>query len=693
ERRKDFSHILKNPHYTEFLAGGFVPEEDIGKDLYAKGAYLDEIDKFDADFFGIPPREARFMDPNQRFFLQTAWEAIEDAGYGGDKIVGTNTAILAGKENSNTLLYKYITEQDPMHMTGSWESIMTSRIAYLFDLKGPCMVVDTACSSGLIAIHMACQLLRLKHSDMAIAGGINLTYGAPAKVKGPLDLSSIESTDSTVRTFDKNANGTVWGEGVAIMLLKPLKKALADGDNIHAIIKGSAINNDGASNGITAPNAEAQEEVLVTTWKDAIINPETIGYIEAHGTGTVLGDPIEIKGLTNAFQRYTSKKQFCGIGSLKSNLGHLVATSGVVSLVKIVLSLKHKKIAPTINFSDPNPYINFCDSPFYVCNIPQNWESSQLPRRAGASSFGFSGTNCHMILEEYIEQRQFNEHEPAYKCLTLSAKSEEQIQELLERYDTFLNKQPHEESPADICYTSNIGRGHYSHRLLLLVKNREELKEKIHFLQGRNLTAHVHSNIFYGYHRIVSASKPDRGPGEVTTQDVRAQSDKAQEIIKKVKIAKDSNLETLLQKLASLYITGADINWDILYDGARRKRVSLPIYPFKRTRVWAGPRISQIKSEVQVKQISHPLLDRCVIKSLEQDIYQTYFTTEKHWVLTDHRIMGNCVIPGTTYIEMAIRVSRYYYPDTSLDLKDIIFLTPLQVEDDDEEKEVQTIIK
>lgn len=267
-----------------------------------------------------------------------------------------------------------------MHLTGTWEGILASRINYLFNLRGPSMVVDTACSSGLVAIHTASQALRNQECDMAIAGGISVGTSAQGNTEDGSDdvLSSVASTDNIVRTFDKKSTGTVFGEGVAALLLKPLQKALADGDHIYAVIKGSAANNDGASNGITSPNPIAQEEVITKAWEQAGINPETIGYIEAHGTGTLLGDPIEIKGLSNAFRKKTTKSQFCGIGSAKTNMGHLVGASGVAGILKVILSLKNKKIPASLHFEEPNPHIPFTDSPLYVVDRLTTWEKGNI---------------------------------------------------------------------------------------------------------------------------------------------------------------------------------------------------------------------------------------------------------------------------------------------------------------------------
>ncbi|GLC81122.1 beta-ketoacyl synthase N-terminal-like domain-containing protein [Lacrimispora brassicae] len=348
---------------------------------FCKGGYLNEIDKFDPYFFNLSLQEAKYMNPLQRLFLETSYQAIEDAGYGGKRIYGTNTGVYVGVETTSIINYNQLFSQpDPLMFTGSMNGILASRVAFQFNLSGPSLVVDTACSSSLTAVILACQALNDNQCEMAIAGGLCLTLRPAAK--GNV-LNMVESEDGQVKAFDKDADGTSWGEAVGAILLKSLDQALQDGDVIHAVIKGGAINNDGTSNGITAPNAKAQEEVILNAWKNADIDPATIGYIETHGTGTILGDPIEIKGITNAFKKVTSLKQFCGIGSVKSNIGHTVGAAGMASLLKVVLMLKHKLIPQTLNFNQPNQFIDFIASPVYVNDKLLPWPKGMEARRGG----------------------------------------------------------------------------------------------------------------------------------------------------------------------------------------------------------------------------------------------------------------------------------------------------------------------
>lgn len=683
DRRKDIDPILANPAFGMLM---YDMEYDNGTAEnqaveFAKTGYLEDVDKFDAGFFHMTPREAKFVDPLHRLFLETAVEAIEDGGYGGKKIYGTKTGVFVGRDNSAYSNYSMITENDPMHLTGSYAGMLATRLSYIYDLKGPGMVIDTACSSGAVAIHQACRALKNNECDYAIASGVN--YLSRPKIKGRSKMEMVESSDGTVRTFDKNANGTVWGEGVGVLLLKKLSRAIADKDNIYAVIKGSAINNDGASNGITAPNAEAQEEVIVQAWKDANINPETLSYIEAHGTGTVLGDPIEIKGLESAFARFTDRKQFCGIGSVKPNMGHLVSASCLASVIKVVLSLKKGIIPASINFDLPNPYINFCSSPVYICDKPTLWNKGDKPRRAGISSFGFSGTNCHIVVEEAPKlgmQRLENVNET--QILTLSARNEKIVSEYINRFDRFLSKEENI-NLCDLCYTANTGRNHFEHRIAFVVSSIDELKQKLALAKENSALGNLNvKGISYNHHHMVPNNKKLLEQGDITEEEKSRLSRKAFELI-----SHGFEDEHSFDGLCKLYTEGAEVEWDKLYMGKPFKRISLPAYPFERVRLWAEPR----KIDKQALFDTHPLFDDKGISSLDRFTFTTTFNINKHWVLSDHKIMGSCVVPGTTYLEMAREAATAYYMGQNVELRDVIFLTPLVV--GEAGAKVQTIIK
>ena len=693
QRKKDFEHILRNKHYTELLIGKAIDPKDIDR-VHAKAGYMEEVDKFDAEFFGIPPTEAIFMDPHQRVALEIAWEAMENAGYGGERLIGSNTGIYLGRECTNFSLYRYTTVNNPMKLTGSWESIMVSRISYLFDFKGPCMIVDTACSAGLVSVHMAAQALLNGECETALAGGINLIVSGELnpEFQGAMAMDAVESADGRVRTFDARANGTVWGEGVAMVMLKLLSKALEDRDPIHAIIKGSAINNDGAASGLTAPDAKSQESVIVSAWKKAKINPEDLSYIEAHGTGTVLGDPIELKGLTSAFRQFTDKKQFCALGSLKTNMGHLVGASGVASLFKVVKSLENEQLAPTINFGLPNPYINFLNSPLYVNDRLQNWDRSEKPRIAGLSSFGFSHTNCHMVVQEAPERITNTLTKNSY-CFTLSAKNKAVLVDYIKKYQQYFKSNGW--SYADVCHTSNLGRGHYTHRLAIICQSGDELVQAIN--QSLALVEQETSSgdIYYQSHAIVSDKKKQIGSNEITDTTKKSLNKEAENIIDSLKTDVEAHTyANQLHAIVASYIKGADINWSKLYRDEKRQWLSLPTYPFVRNRLWAAPKLTQVADS---NHQLHPLVEKLVESSDAKDVFESCFSATRHWVLSDHKIKGSYVVPGTTYLEIiraAARLSTHASREwLGIAFKNCFFLSQMIVEEKEERRVRITIHK
>ncbi|NEQ40108.1 MAG: type I polyketide synthase [Okeania sp. SIO3I5] len=468
----------------ELLESG-VEAELINNPNYVKArAVMSDIDMFDANFFGYSRKEAEYMDPQQRLFLECAWETIEKGGYNPDTYEG-----LIGVYSGIGMNYYLLNNLYPNHdsdnlldsyqlMIGSDKDFLATRVAYKLNLKGPAINVQTACSTSLVAVHLACQSLLNGECDLALAGGISIHI--PQNAGHLYQEGLIFSPDGHCRTFDAKGKGTIPGDGVGIVLLKRLNSAIADGDSIQAIIKGSAINNDGSLKvGYTAPSIEGQAEVIAEAHALAGVDPETISYIEAHGTGTELGDPVEIAALTQAFRYSTEKKGFCAIGSLKSNMGHLDTAAGVAGLIKTVLALKHKLLPPTLHFEQPNPNIDFANSPLYVNATLSEWKTNGTPRRAGVSSFGIGGTNAHVILEEAPESiKKENSPERPVHILTLSAKTPEALKQLRDRYQGYL--EIHQElAIADICYTANTGRVHFNHRLAVTASNQQELLEKI----------------------------------------------------------------------------------------------------------------------------------------------------------------------------------------------------------------------
>ena len=550
---------------------------------YQPGAYLKRIEEFDYRFFKMSPKEAALMDPAQRLFLLTAWRALEDAGYSQEALAGSKTGVYVGY-SPNTDYFNMIEAMNPEQMgfsrLGNMPVLLPTRIAYLMDLKGPTMLIDTACSSSLVAVHLACQAIRDKECTMAIAGGIRINLITIFKES---DLLGVESQGGRTRSFDDYADGAVWGEGAAALILKPLSQARKDGDNIYAVIKGIGINQDGASIGITAPNSRAQAEAIIQAWENAGIDPETISYIEAHGTATNLGDPLEIEGIQRAFRKYTDKKQFCAVSTVKSNMGHLYECAGMAGLVKAIMALKSKKIPGSIHFTKPNAKIDFSDSPVFINTKTVDWEPQVHPRRCGVSSFGFSGTNCHVILEEYIMENPASQTEKGTPCiLTLSAKSREGLGKLLDHYIDYLSREETSDL-RDICYTSNTGRTHYNHRCAVIADDRKDLLAKLINIRKKDQVDQATS--FYGKHELVSAKKTDREPGDILEAERRELSRELEQLLQEYAVS-DKNSVELLAKICCLYVKGAVSDFKVLYQKEKRRTVSLPSYPFDFSQCW-----------------------------------------------------------------------------------------------------------
>jgi acyl transferase domain-containing protein len=390
------------PTDEELLSHG-IDAAELSRPNYVKaGCFLEDVDLFDAAFFGITPKEAEMMDPQHRIFLESAWEALEHAGYDPARYEG-EIGVYAGCSLSTYLLFNLNHQLARNYslpiVLGNDKDYLSTRISYKLDLKGPSVAVQSACSTSLVAVCLATEALLDHQCGMALAGGI--ATRAPRKRGYVYEQGGILSPDGHCRAFDARAQGTIFSSGVGIVVLKRLEDAVEDGDTIHAVIKGTAINNDGAAKvGYTAPGVNGQARVIAMAQATAGISPETIGYVEAHGTGTSLGDPIEVAALTKAFRAGTKKKNFCALGSLKTNVGHLDTAAGVAGLIKTVLALENKTIPASLNFETPNPDIDLENSPFYVNQTLSEWKANGAPRRAGVSAFGIGGTNAHVVLEE-----------------------------------------------------------------------------------------------------------------------------------------------------------------------------------------------------------------------------------------------------------------------------------------------------
>ncbi|HJP92760.1 MAG TPA: type I polyketide synthase [Pyrinomonadaceae bacterium] len=473
----------------ELLARGVDPSVVASPQFVKAAVVLDDMDQFDASFFGFTRREAELLDPQHRLFLETAWEALENAGYNSDAYDGL-IGVYAGAGVNSYFLTNLFNNPNfgPLEqlslLLASDKDYMMTRASYKLNLRGPSVMVQSACSTSLLAIHLACQGLLLEECDIALAGASNvhtILRDGYYTVEG-----GVYSPDGHCRAFDADGKGTLFGSGVGIVVLKRLADALADGDHIEAVIKGSAVNNDGSMKvSYTAPSVEGQAKVIAEALANAGVNAETISYIEAHGTATALGDPIEIQALTKAFRATTDKKGFCAVGSVKSNLGHLDSAAGVTGIIKTVLSLKHKSIPPSLHFKRPNPAIDFENTPFYVNNKLSEW-SGPSPRRAGASSFGIGGTNAHIVLEEAPPAVPAGVSRP-WQLLVLSAKTEAALETATHNLAEHFKCHP-DLNLADAAYTLLTGRKAFKHRKAFVCK---ELSDAINALEsGRVLVGH-----------------------------------------------------------------------------------------------------------------------------------------------------------------------------------------------------------
>jgi amino acid adenylation domain-containing protein/non-ribosomal peptide synthase protein (TIGR01720 family) len=482
----------------ELIEAGIEPElVQNPKYVKAKGI-LDDIEMFDANFFGFTPKEAEIMDPQHRLFIEVAWEALENSGYNpdtSDRLIG----VYAGSDMNTYLFENLVNNADILESLGFYQimlsndkDFLSTQLSYKLNLKGPSVNISTACSTSLVAIQMAFRSLLAGECDMALAGGVTIST---QKIGYLYQEGNITSPDGHCRAFDAKAQGTVSGNGVGIVVLKRLDDALRDRDSIQAVIKGGVINNDGSEKvGYTAPGVYGQMMAISGAQAMAGIDPGTISYVETHGTGTILGDPIEVEALTRAFRRKTDKKGYCAIGSVKTNIGHLDTAAGVAGFIKTVLSIKHKELFPSLHFEKPNPKIDFENSPFYVNTKLSKWQTDDTPRRAGVSSFGIGGTNAHLILEEAPSIEPSGDSR-AYQLLILSAQTESALDNTVADLCEHLKRHP-ELNLADVAYTLQVGRKPFAHRRILVcqkiiqdaVETLEQQSERVfsHLYQSQN---------------------------------------------------------------------------------------------------------------------------------------------------------------------------------------------------------------
>jgi len=468
-------------HFSEeeLMATGLFPIEVIRHpDFIAAKGVLDDADLFDAAFFGISPREAELMDPQHRLLMECAWHALEDAGYDSERYPGRIAAFTSTGLNTY-LAFNICSHPGLAQRVGGFhlsicndKDFVATRIAYAMNLTGASLNVSTACSSSLVAIHFACQHLLTQQSDMSIVGAVSVHF--PQKVGHIYEAGAAYSPDGLCRPFDATKSGLIDGSGVAAVVLKRLDDAVADGDSIYAVIKGTAVNNDGRHKvGYTAPSINGQADVISEALEMAGVEPDTISYVEAHGTATPLGDPIEVAGLTQAYRRKTARTGFCGLGSVKSNIGHADTAAGLAGLLKVVLGLQHGQMAPSLHFTSANPELKIEQSPFYVVGELMDWpRSAHHPRRAGLSSFGVGGTNAHAIIEEAPARPASAASRPD-QLLVLSAKTPAALQDAVSELTNHLTDNPGV-NLADVAYTLQVGRRQFARRAVVTARTADE---------------------------------------------------------------------------------------------------------------------------------------------------------------------------------------------------------------------------
>lgn len=643
--------------------------------LYCKwGSFIQDVDKFDADFFNISPLEAEAMDPQLRWLLQVLYATAEDAGY-ADKLKTSNTGIYTGVcfHDYSQELCERNKPIEPHDSTGNAMPMLANRPSFFFDLRGPSLTVDTACSSSLFALHLACQALKNKECNMAFVAGVNLLLSS-AHYRHFCSLGALSPTGQCY-SFDSRADGYVPGEGIASILLKPLKKAIEDGDQIHAVIKGSAVNHGGYTPSVTAPSIKQEAEVILQAWKNASIDPSTISFIEAHGTGTKLGDPIEVKALKNAFANFTDKTHACAIGSAKAYIGHTEGAAGIAGIIKVILSMKHKEIPAMPNFKELNPILDFKDSPLYINTEVQKWETSKnIPRRAGVSSFGFGGAYAHVVIEESPLKYELQQSIKPFYLIALSAKTSEVLHNRISELHQWLERNGKNYSLKDISYSLNVGHSHFEKRCIFIVNSIQELKDNLQSVMNAQIPSNYISNFSVKKTKLNQDDKKQITP-----------------ILEKIEhyqsLSKEEYYNQLLH-LGEFYIKGHKINWKILYEGESRQMISLPTYPFVKERYWSSILDVPITSseEKVIPYKLHPLLDNKT-STTDQISFSKLFN-KNEFFLRDHKVNSIPFLPGVVYLEM-VRAATILAFDNNSDIKDnssitlknITWVMPIQVED------------
>ncbi|MGZ8245714.1 SDR family NAD(P)-dependent oxidoreductase, partial [Methylomagnum sp.] len=631
------------------------------KTLSKWGGFLDGIDEFDPLFFGIAPAEAELMDPQQRLFLQTAYHALEHAGHTGISAAGSRCGVFVGvgRGDYGQQLIRSRKNLNAYAMMGLNSSILAARIAYWLNLTGPSLALDTACSSALVAIHQACRSIRAGESDMALAGGACVLTTPDTHIM--TSKAGMLSPDGLCRPFDAKANGFVPAEGVGVIVLKDLRRALADGDTVHGVILGSGMNQDGRTNGITAPSGASQRQLIREVHERSGLAPGRIGYMETHGTGTPLGDPIEIQALIEAYGDHAG--QDCVLGSVKANIGHALEAAGMAGAFKVLLALKHRQFPPQIQFDALNPHISLAGSPFRINTRLEPWESTG-PRTAAISSFGFSGTNCHLVMEEAPPSRPAaSSAKPAY-LFALSGRNTAALRQRIADLGAWLDAEGGRHDLAAISYSLNAGRGHFAARHAVVAGSVAELRSALAAAEGSpNLDTERRGNL---------------GPA---MEEFMAHL--THEIADHPGLSTEAYRRKLLA-VADLYMQGGEPDWDALHGGAARRRIPLPLYPYALEKYWVpdvGAGFSpRPLPEAWAKAHSHG-----------PDIQVTCRLSERDYDSADHRVGHRTLMPGAALLELARAQGAALTGRRVMALADNAWLSPLELSAEPREVRVEII--
>ncbi|MCG6894451.1 MAG: SDR family NAD(P)-dependent oxidoreductase, partial [Desulfobacteraceae bacterium] len=657
-----------------------VPEID---DPTGWGGFITGVDRFDPLFFAISPREAQLMDPQHRLFLECVWKTVEDAGYSASALSGKRVGVFAGIQFNDyeQLLIRKWTGAYQM-ATGNARTMLANRVSFQMNWQGPSETIDTACSSSLVAVHRAVASLRAGECELAVAGGVSLLL-TPGTLLAAARLGVL-SPSGRCRTFDKDADGYVKGEGLGAVLLKPLERAVRDRDHVYGVIRGSAVNHGGRAHSLTAPNARAQAKLLRAAFADACVDPRTLSYIEVHGTGTELGDPVEVDGIRQAFETGnkgvdTAKvRKTCGLGTVKTNIGHLEPAAGIAGLLKVLLALKHGKLPATLHLRQVNKYISLEDTPLYIVETTRPWariqtpENGEFPRRAGISSFGFGGTNAHVVVEEYrgpADRLPPPDGREEAQLIVLSARNEERLNVYAERMAEFLRIENRKSTIENIAYTLQTGREAMSERLALVADSVDDLKKKLSgFVRGER----DGSGVFRGAvsHRPSDATELVRGEeGEAFVG----------------MLLQNRNLD----KLARLWVSGTEPDWAKLHGDSARRRIPLPTYPFAAERYWIPEPDADSTLGVNGR---HPLIDEVDLSSsLDRGIVFGKTLKPTDPIVRDHRVRHQPLMPGDAYLEMVHAAQSMVEPGRRYKFVRLVWRKPLAV--DRAEKRVALLLR